>query len=66
MAGFTIEDLNEQEKVLLQRRDAYVEEANRNIASFNGAIQQVQAMRQLLEARGKSEEGDSAPGDAVE
>ena len=56
MAGFTIEDLTEQEKVLIQRRDAYVEEANRNIAGFNGAIGQVQAMKALLEARGKSED----------
>lgn len=46
--GMTIADLDAQEASLTQRRDAYVQEANSNIAHFNGAIMHVQEQRKML------------------
>jgi hypothetical protein len=49
----TVADLETQEQELVQRRDAYVSEANANIAAFNGAIQQVQAQKLFIARRGE-------------
>jgi hypothetical protein len=54
--GLTLTDLETQEAQLIHRRDAYIEEANRNIAGFNGAVQQVQIQKALLIERQKQSE----------
>jgi hypothetical protein len=54
--ALTLADLESMETQLTQRRDAYVEEANREIAGFNGAIMQVQAQRAFLLEKQKGQE----------
>lgn len=53
MPALSLEDLDLQEKQLNDRLDAYVTEANQNIAAFRGAIQQVQAQRAFLQQKQK-------------
>lgn len=60
--ALTLADLESMEKQLTQRRDAYVEEANREIAGFNGAIMQVQAQRVFLQEKQKSQEAPKKDG----
>jgi hypothetical protein len=55
--GYTLAEMEADEKALVQRRDAYVQEANMNISAMNGAIQQVQAQKaRLLEKQQKGQE----------
>jgi TolA-binding protein len=52
----TVAELDRQEQELIARRDSYVNQANSQIAMFNGAIQQVQHQRTLIQEKQKGQE----------